>query len=280
MRNDKMEMALGQPGSMNSANATILSRNAVRWIAGIASLLCLIASALLFVTNVSTSLTAKDIEALEGEVLNLDSLPRPQSYEDEIRLIRTVQKRVFAKAPFGTGIPEFEPREPGDLLKHGRGLCFDRSRTLDKAFTYLGFKARHVFLLYRKDMSLFSTFLRRGHPSHAVTEVKTSRGWLYVDSNQPWIAINHVGEPVGAGGIWKQFDELDNAPEYVRGPWWAIRGLYSRKGAFYEPFFPLPQLNWMDFTEWAIEKLNYEFQSRISSVSYFSSSKKGAPINQ
>ena len=37
---------------------------------------------------------------------------------------------------------------------------------------------------------------------------------------------------MGRGGIWKHFDEFDGAPEYVRGPWWAIRGLYSRKGAF------------------------------------------------
>jgi hypothetical protein len=52
----------------------------------------------------------------------------------------------------------------------------------------------------------------------------------------------------GTGGIWKHYDEFDGAPEYVRGPWWAIRGLYSRKGAFYyAPYFPLPQLNWVDF---------------------------------
>jgi len=65
----------------------------------------------------------------------------------------------------------------------------------------LGFTPRHDFLLYREDLPLLEALIRRGHPSHAVTEVKTSRGWLYVDSNQPWVAVNRDGQPLGAGGI-------------------------------------------------------------------------------
>lgn len=221
-----------------------------RWTATIGLLLCLFVS-LMFITNVSTHLSAEDVAVFEKD-LGLGALPRPLTYEDEIRTIRIVQARVFAKAPFGEGIPDYEPREPSDLMKYGRGLCYDRSRSLDKAFTYMGFKARHVFLLYRNNLPLFEALFRRGQPSHAVTEVKTSRGWLYVDSNQPWIAVTGDGVPHGAGGIWKHFDEFDGAPEYVRGPWWAIRGLYSRKGAFYAPYLPLPQLNWLDFIEWVI----------------------------
>jgi hypothetical protein len=77
-----------------------------------------------------------------------------------------------------------------------------------------------------------------------------------VDSNKPWIALDRDGMPQGAGGIWKKFDQFDNAPEYVRGPWWAIRGLYSRKGTFHPPYFPLPQFNWADFLRWVfIEKI-------------------------
>jgi SAM-dependent methyltransferase len=224
------------------------------WAATIGSLLCLFVL-LVFVTNVPTELTAEDIIVFEKD-LGLKTLPRPRSFDDEIRTIRLVQARVFAAAPRGQGIPEYEPREPSNLMKYKRGLCYDRSRSLEKAFTYMGFKVRHVFLLYRKDLSLSKSLLSRGHPSHAVTEVKTSRGWLYVDSNQPWIAVARDGWPHGAGGIWKHFDEFDGAPEYVRGPWWAFRGLYSRKGALYAPYFPLPQFNWGDFVEWAIfEKL-------------------------
>jgi len=210
---------------------------------------------LMLITNVPTGLTAEDIVVFEKD-LDLKVLPHPQSFEDEIRTIRLIQARVFAKAPHGAPIPEYEPREPSDLVRLQRGWCYDRSRTLDKAFTYLGFETRHVYLLYRKDLSLFASLFRRGHPSHAVTEVMTSKGWLYVDSNQTWIALDRDGKPHGAGGIWKHFNQFDGAPEYVRGPWWAIRGLYSRKGAFYAPYFPLPQLNWQDFLKWVfVEKL-------------------------
>lgn len=62
--------------------------------------------------------------------LGLRALPRPLTCEDEIRTIRMVQARVFAKASFGAGIPEYEPREPSDLMKYGRGLCYDRQRLL------------------------------------------------------------------------------------------------------------------------------------------------------
>lgn len=214
-------------------------------------LVALAASILMFSTNVSTGLTAADVVVFEQN-LALKVLPRPQSFEDEIRTIRTVQARVFSKAPLGEGIPDYEPREPSDLMRYGRGLCYDRSRTIEKALAYLGFETRHVFLLYRKDLSLFKSLFHRGHPSHAVTEVKTSRGWLYVDSNKPWIALARDGTPYGAGGIWKNFDRFEAAPEYVRGPWWAIRGLYSRKGAHYPAVLPLPQLNWADFMEWLV----------------------------
>lgn len=254
MSNEIAGAEFTESARVNIANALVCKRGKKRWILLSTALSGLLVSGLLFITNVSTSLSVVDVTSLESEALNLDELPRPVNYDDEIRTIRIVQSRLFAKVPFGQGIPDYEPREPTALLKYGRGMCYDRSRTLEKAYTYLGFKVRHVFLLYRKESSLFSALLSRGHPSHAVTEVKTSRGWLYVDSNLPWIAINRAGDPVGAGGIWKQFDQLENAPEYVRGPWWAIRGLYSRKGAFYEPFFPLPQLNWKDFAVWIVEK--------------------------
>lgn len=223
----------------------------MRRIVAAIGLLLILVSLLMLITNVSNVLTADDVVVFEKD-LDLKSLPRPRSFEDEIRTIRMVQARIFAKAPVGEGIPDYEPREPSNLMRYGRGLCYDRSRTLEKTLAYMGFETRHVFLLYREDLSLLGSLLRRGHPSHAVTEVKTSRGWLYVDTNKPWIAIARDGTPYSAGGLWKNFDQFDAAPEYVRGPWWAIRGLYSRKGAHYPTALPLPQLNWEDFIGWLV----------------------------
>ena len=227
--------------------ASIMQIQRWRWLLAVIGLGLLVS--LIVATNVPTRLSAEDVAVFEND-LDLRNLPRPLTFEDEIQVIRMIQARVFAKAPFGNPIPEYEPREPSDLMRNGRGWCYDRARTLEKAFTYMGMRNRHVFLLYRKDLSLFETMIRRGHPSHAVTEVMTSRGWLYVDSNEPWIAVTPEGEPHGAGGIWKHFDEFENPPAYVRGPWWAIRGLYSRKGAFFAPYLPAPQGNWKDLLEW------------------------------
>ncbi len=101
-----------------------------RWIA-IAGVLLLCATlSLTLMTNVRTNLTAEDIAVMERD-LDLKMLPRPRTYEEEIRVIRSVQAHVFDKAPFGAPIPEYEPREPSNLMKYGRGLCYDRRRTLD-----------------------------------------------------------------------------------------------------------------------------------------------------
>jgi len=86
-----------------------------------------------------------------------------------------------------------------------------------------------------------------------VTEVKTSRGWLVVDSNLPWISVAVDGSPVDADHIHFQVDLFKSLPEYWNRPYWAIRGLYSRRGQFYRPYIPYPQLNWYDFISWLVE---------------------------
>ena len=202
-------------------------------------------------TNVPTIPTPEDILVFESKLF----LHRPEgklTYSQELDLIRSVQTSVWAKSPFGVGIAKYEDREPPALLKAGQGSCFDISRTYDKAFNYLGFESRHVYLLFRSDRTFLSALLHYRQPSHAVTEVKTSKGWLFVDSNSPWIAITRNGDPVGADDVWKRIDEFDKPPPYLREPWWAIRGMYSRKGTLYKPFFPFPQLNWPDFLNWLI----------------------------
>lgn len=204
-------------------------------------------------TNVPTEVTTED--AIVFSDLGFAKPAMSRTFEQEIVLIRQVQGAVFQKAPLGDGIPEYEAREPADLMRFGQGLCFDRSRTFDKAFNYLGFESRHVYLLYRENKSFFKALLHYGQSSHAVTEVKTSRGWMFVDSNTPWIALTRGGEPVNADNVWRKYAELANPPLYLEPAWWAIRGMYSRKGQFFEPFlpFPFPELNWRDFFVWLVE---------------------------
>jgi hypothetical protein len=205
---------------------------------------------LAFVTNLSTEVLREDEVVFMS--LGFKKSKINLSYADEIDLISRFQAAVFKRAPLGVGIPLFQEREPSDLIEFGQGLCYDRSRTLDKGLKYLGFETRHVFLLHRQNKSFLTAFLSFGQASHAVTEVKTSKGWLLVDSNTPWLSITRSGTPVNADDVWQRFSEFQDPPPYLNEPWWAIRGLYSRKGHFYPPFITFPELNWVDFSNWIL----------------------------
>lgn len=219
---------------------------AVNWV-----LLSCLFVLLAFMTNVPVNLEKADVAVFKND-LNLTALQHPQTFAEEIVAIKIIQYRVFAKAPVGAGIPDFEPREPSDLMKKHEGLCFDRSRTLDKAFNFIGLPARHVYLLYRQDRGFLSALFHYGQASHAITEVKTSKGWMFVDSNIEWIALTRDGQVVNADDVWKRASEFDAMPAYLNDSWWAIRGMYSRKGQLYRPYIMFPNFNWPDFFSWLV----------------------------
>lgn len=225
------------------------------WILALKALLLLCLSALFLllaaISHVSTSLEAGDVAVFEND-LKIASLRHPKTFADEIVAIKEIQHRVFDKAPVGAGIPDFRPREPSDLMKRREGLCFDRSRTLDKALEFIGLPTRHVYLLYRHELGFVSALFRYGQASHAVTEVRTSKGWMLVDSNTEWIALTRDGNVVNADDVWKRATEFDAIPSYLKDSWWAIRGMYSRKGQFYPPYFIFPNLNLPDLFGWLI----------------------------
>lgn len=203
-------------------------------------------------TNVPTGYDAEDKAVFEN-TLEIKSLQHPRTFAQEINVIKELQRRTFAISPVGSGIPDYEVREPADFIGKREGLCFDRSRTTDKALGYLGLPSRHVYLLFRLgDKGFWPSLVQYRHPSHAVTEVKTSKGWMFVDSNTQWIALTRDGQVVSADDVWKRAAEFDTIPSYLTHPWWAIRGLYSRKGQLYPPYILFPDLNWYDFSTWLI----------------------------
>ncbi len=214
------------------------------------TLLLITLTVLLIINNVSTKITAEDKAVFK--TLGYIKPSKTLSFEEEISLIKEVQFDVFKRAPVGAGIPENEPREPADLMRVKHGLCYDRSRTFDKLFNNLGFKTRHVFILYKQNKPFYLAIMHYGQYSHAVTEVKTTKGWMMVDSNTPWVAVTVHGEPVNADDVWRRFSEFDHAPAYLNEPWWAFRGVYSRKGQFYGGFLFFPEVNLNDFFSWLI----------------------------
>lgn len=206
-----------------------------------------------FGTRVTREVTEEDGKYIE--LILGDELPESHpslSFDEQIELIQRIQAAVLAVAPINKMIPYGQTRHPKDLYLAGHGLCFDRSWVIEKTLIAFGFDVRHV-AIYRAQGNRVPWLVLAipGVQSHAVTEVRTSRGWLMVDSNRRWISLSQSLQPismsmireVGAGSI--EWSSKEYAPilgdEFV-----FVYGLYSRHGSFFSPFIPLPDLHWRD----------------------------------
>ena len=206
--------------------------------------------------NVSGKITPEDRVALKKILGDLD-FERKDDFENEIRFIRNIQDAVLDISPTLLKIPLRQTREPRDLLKSGHGQCSDRGRTIEKALRYHGFDVRFVSVFSRdktftppETMAIDSG---RDLRSHALIEVKTSKGWMFVDTNERWIALDADSNPVSLE-TWKNIKDKDSfkwSSENVGEIYWLIRrnftivyGLYTRHGLFYPPFTPyIPDIN-------------------------------------
>ena len=182
---------------------------------------------------------------------------RGLSYAEHIDIIRLVQSFVTDRFPNTVGVPEYQPREPEDLLAAGGGWCFDRARFIEKLLKFHGFEARHVFAIFLnrgglvRDDGLWRALVRRGSDSHALIEVRTSRGWTVVESNDKWISPSPRGEPVGMNDLKRYSREDFAAPSWFDRPFVWLIVLYSGGGQFSPPpppppFFPGPEFNWRE----------------------------------
>jgi transglutaminase-like putative cysteine protease len=176
-------------------------------------------------------------------------------YNAQLNFINAVQMSVLANAPLNKGIPKNQTREPKDLLSAGNGLCYDRSRTIEKILRYSGLETRHVSFYSSTDtVASLTAILKPNTPSHAVTEVLTASGWLVVDSNSKWVSVDRSNNPISIEMIAKSiknskyplFKEPPPAKIY-KNPFIHIYGLYSRHGRFYPPYNWIPDINYQEF---------------------------------
>lgn len=229
--------------------------------AGLAALAAIVA--FLWLNSVSTAITEADRVALVTMV-GAD-VPKLQTFDEQVEAIQSVQHKVIAASPLEVGIPLSRPREPQDLLAARGGICFDRSRSIEKALALLGFQVRHVSMFEDTDRGVWSaltTLAHAGGPSHAATEVLTERGWMLVDPISEWIGLTSDGRVVSA-------DLLRTNPSLEHAAWdsrvagrpypWVLQrqfidvpGLYSRHGGFYWPFLPFPDVNWTQLVGWVL----------------------------
>lgn len=189
-----------------------------------------------------------------------EKLEFTHNYEQQLETIRAVQDAALATTPQTEPIPPDTTREPQDLYKRDAANCSDRSRFMDKALRYLGFETRYAFVRASGEHGLVWHILAgtQEHTvqSHALIEVKTSRGWLFVDSVSPWLALTTENAPVSLEQ-WQQQRE-NPAFQWKEQPGGELfkllerefvyfYGLYSHHGRFYPPYWPIPDINWKTF---------------------------------
>lgn len=231
--------------------------NVLRRLTGAIALIVGSALLILVVHDVPTALTVEDHASAEqvlattghADLIGIDAANA--DYETQIRMVLAVQDAVLKAAPGSIGIPLNHEREPKNLLAAKSGLCFDRSRTIEKVLRYLGIETRHVAVYETTGRTVFAALTTPDNASHALTEARTQRGWILIDSNLRWIGLDPQRNPVSVAAL--------SAMANRNGPWagevkdrisWIFKrdftyilGLYSRHGRFYPPYSPVPDMN-------------------------------------
>jgi hypothetical protein len=166
---------------------------------------------------------------------------------DTLARIREIQTCVLSEISRGI-IPHGESHEAADVLRAGLGECYDRARVIEKLLQISGFETRHVALYAREPRGLVGLAIK-GTPSHALLDVKTSRGWMSVGSNVPFIGVTTSGEVVataqvrddpGTAWLYSRPSDLPSQDNI------AVYGLWSRHGQFFPPYIPLPDISWRE----------------------------------
>jgi hypothetical protein len=226
--------------------------------AGAAAVIAVAAVGVVLATHgVDDSLTAADRAYIPKYLAGVPPIPpaSQRTFGQEIAFIRASQQAVLRVAPLNEGLPDGTLREPREVFEARRGLCYDRSRVSEKILRYAGFETRHVAIYSLADgRSALRALVTKQTPSHAVTEVRTGRGWLIVDSNDPWVSIDAGGRPRGiadmhaaALGSASVRWQLGPPNEIFQKPFTFVYGLYSRHGQFYPPYDAIPDVNYSEF---------------------------------
>lgn len=188
-------------------------------------------------------------------------LQPPAGFAEEIRLIAAVQDAVLRIAPGTKPLPHGQSREPRDLWELRQGWCFDRSRGIEKILAAAGMEVRHLAAYRTDDRSRLLSLLtpdRSGERSHALSEVRTRRGWMLVDSNARWFGLDTEGRVWSAEALQGRdpfaMAWAPEVPEAISwpgfgGPFTYVIGLYSRHGGFFPPYTPVPDVNYADLLE-------------------------------
>lgn len=211
----------------------------------------------LFFNQVSQELSDNDLIAIK-QIQNRLDCDDLSNFKGEFACIDSVQKAILFISPNNICPTDDccplkgELIEPLTFINRGWGCCFDRSRFNEKLLKYLGFQTRHVFIISKK-YSSFLNFVPLNQSSHAASEVKTSLGWMGIDSNTSTKLFD------GQNRVFTYKEAIKNkkmkkklVPKYIfLDEPDVIYGLYSRHGYSYAPKIPGPEFN--------INEIKYNF---------------------
>jgi hypothetical protein len=224
-----------------------------KWVlTGCSVLLFAVTVITLWVNRVTNNLTPADEKYIAAFLGDRKRASGSSSYNDQIEFIKNVQDAVLSRAPLDKGIAFNHTREPEDLFNARHGLCFDRSRVIEKILRSNGFETRHIFVYSVNGRNSVTAFVTPGVLSHAITEVLTEKGWIVVDSNVRWISTDMAGNPHNMSELRGYIDGVTQiswgteVPQVYRdvSPFTYVYGLYSRHGRFFPPYNPIPDVNY------------------------------------
>jgi len=196
--------------------------------------------------NVSKKISKQDLEAIKTLKVS-ESCSNISSFQDKLNCIKNIQSSQLYLVKGKKCRGYFIEIGSTEFLNSKTGCCFDRARLMEQTLRHYGFKVRHIHL-HKTDNLGFANLLVPRTASHAANEVFTSKGWMGVDSNEPFILLDEKDNPhtyysAIEKGIIKNFSNED----FYDVPLIYIVGLYSRHGTFFKPYLPgLPELNFND----------------------------------
>ena len=202
-----------------------------------------------FLISIGVSKSISEDDRYFTKLLNVDKeCLKINSYDQEIKCIKAIQE---SQLNFITGKDcrgKYINLGSIEIINKNTACCFDRARITEQALQIYGFKVRHIHLNQTENRGYFNLFIP-GSSSHAVTEVLTSRGWLGVDSNEPFVLLDknnypNTYEKAISNGVINAYSKNS----FYKKPMSYVIGLYSRNGTFFEPYLPyLPEINFNDF---------------------------------
>lgn len=206
---------------------------------------------LLIAGSVDNTLTNSDIKSI-AKLGPLPQCKNTDTFEAEVACARAVQQSIRTLLPINRCPKiDFSLRvDPSYFIARGYGCCYSRARFTEKALNYHGLKTRHVAIHAKGPFGIPGTIMPRT-ASHATTEVLTQRGWMGVDSNEPFILLTRAGQPVTFKNYKEHLGEFQQAPQpadFYQHDLSVVYGLYSRHGMFHGLPLPSPEFNILELT--------------------------------